>query len=105
MSSIESVTCEQSEGEHTHFSMVRWSVILVGLVYFSIAGLVHENELGPCRKEDTVGTDAARTPRDRSGRTGEGGERGRGRGRGRVRLKTEVTQKTRKHRLNITLGW
>ena len=27
-----------------------------------IAGLVHENELGPCRKEDTVGTDAARTP-------------------------------------------
>ena len=48
----------------------------MGLVYFSIAGLGHENELGPCRKEDTVGTDAARTPRDRSGRTGEGGREG-----------------------------
>ena len=42
MSSIESVTCEQSEGEHIHFSMVRWSVILVGLVYFSIAGSISQ---------------------------------------------------------------
>ena len=60
------------------FISVWYAGVLSWLVsfIFSIAGLVHENELGPCRKEDTVGTDAARTPRDRSGRTGEGGREG-----------------------------